>query len=129
MAAGKLTPALGAAIAQRIAAGAPLTDAARAEGIHPQTAKGWQRRGREESTGIYSDFAAAVDQARADAADRPEPVTQDEFRRRLEDAVRAGSVNAMSLWARLYHDADEAPEEPSTMVDLLAERRKRRGAT
>jgi hypothetical protein len=126
MAASKLSVAMTADIAARMAAGAPLTDAARAAGVHPQTVRRWLARGRRDSEGAFAEFAAAVERARVASSERQAPVTQDEFRQRLEEAVRAGSVNAMALWARLYlRDDDGEAVEPASMIDLLAERRRR----
>lgn len=61
----KLTPELHDEFVRRIKAGAFATTAALACGISRDTWQRWQRRGREESEGIYRDLVTAVDEASA----------------------------------------------------------------
>jgi hypothetical protein len=95
-------------------------------GVHPSTVKGWITRGRREGEGPHADFARDLATSREVARARPGALTEDEFRDRLEESVRAGSVSAMTLWAKLFHrDADTEAERPRSMVDELARRRMR----
>ena len=111
-----------------VAAGASLPDAARAASVHPSTLKSWITRGRREGSGEYADFAAEVEAARARHQGLEPPVSEAEFRQRVEAAVRAGSVQAMTLWARLWHSAEQPAEGPRSKIDELADRRRDRGA-
>jgi transposase-like protein len=122
---GKCTPEVRADIASRVEAGASLSDAARATGVHPSTAKTWITRGRKEEIGTYTEFVAEVEAARARHAEQPAPMTREEFQRRLDEAVRAGSVTAMKLWSDRDTQRKDEPVPTSKIADL-AERRRRR---
>lgn len=129
MAASKFTPEARGALLERFAAGLSLPDAARAAGINEKTLKGWLTRGRHESAGDYAVFAEAVGTARADAEQRPGPMTAEEFQAKLDDAVRAGSVQAMKLWdERERRHRDDKTEAPRSKIASLAEARTRRAS-
>ena len=125
MAESKFTAPTRAEFVARTEAGASLVDAARALGIRASTVKGWVTRGRQEDAGPYAEFVRKVEAARRRATTE-QPMTGDEFQRRLDAAVRSGSVTAMKLWAELdrARRAEDAEPEPSKIADL-AERRRR----
>lgn len=106
-----MTPELTAAVAARVELGASFRDAAQAAGVSPETARGWLRRGRNNPDGDCGDFARAIDAAREAAAKRPEPMSEAEFREHLEAAIRAGSTQAMKLWANTYLKSEEGGED------------------
>jgi hypothetical protein len=110
------------AIAARVEAGVSLRDAALAEDARPETVRSWLRRGRTEQDGPYAEFAASLERARERALSGPEPMTVEEFRRRLEQAIERGSVQAMKLWAELYGGAQDEPAGELAWID---ERRRR----
>jgi len=126
MSASRFTPAVRGDLVARAAAGASLADASRAVGLRLNTVKAWISRGRREADGPYFAFVADLDAARRVASERPEPLTAEQFRGHLDDAVRAGSVAAMKLWSALY--LDDEPEEVTTddlsELDDLARRRR-----
>lgn len=113
-----------AEIVASVAAGASVADAARAAGTHPSTVKGWVTRGRREP-GPYAEFVADLDAAR-EGREPDGPMTADEFRGHLDSAVRAGSVQAMKLWADRFLRADERPEPAAGVISELAAHRRRR---
>jgi hypothetical protein len=104
----EFTPKTRAEILARVELGMSLSEAARAVGVPPATARGWLFRGRKAEAGAYREFADAVGKARADAdrarrvplgkaraeADRVDPASQVSLRQ----LVRAGSIRA----ARCY---------------------------
>lgn len=112
----KLTPEVRERILARLELGAAFADAALAAGVRPETARSWLTRGRKQASGIYADFAAAVEQARRSAQSRPAPMDAGEFRTHLEAAVRAGSVQAMKLWVETYSDSE--PPDARTLLGL-----------
>lgn len=124
----RFTPEIRGALLERFASGLSLPDAARAVGVNATTLKNWLTRGRKEDGTPHAAFAAAVDAARREAADRPEPMDRDELIRVVSQAARRGNVQAMKLRNEMLRD-DEAPdEEPAPNVgslDELAERRAR----
>jgi transposase-like protein len=120
MAASKFTPENRAVILAQLRTGGSLAGACREIGVRLKTAEGWLTRGRRENDGDYADFAQAVDEARA--AHERAGMTPDEFEGHLAKAVRAGSVQAMKLWAELHlkpggKDDDEAAK-PADPFDL-----------
>ena len=124
MSAPKFTAETRGEILGRVAAGVSLADASRASGVRADTVRDWIARGRREDLGPYSDFEAAVADARKQAEQAQGPMSVHEFREHLERSVRAGSVQAMKLWADQYLIPPEAlPELPSSAITRLAERR------
>ena len=86
-------------------------------------------RGRREDIGPYSDFAAAVSDARERAQQSPGQMSAHEWREHVERAVRAGSTSAMKLWAdRFLIPLEELPEMPVSAITRLAQRRNPDGA-
>jgi hypothetical protein len=131
MAASKFTPEARGALLERFAAGLSLPDAARAVGVNAKTLKGWLTRGRAEADGDYAVFAEAVNGARQAAEDRPEPMTVEEFQAKLDEAVRAGSVQAMKLWderERRRQEQSGARVHTKSKISSLAEARTRRAS-
>ena len=124
MSASKFTAEVRGGLIERTAAGVSLPDASRAVGIREATVKSWITRGHSESEGEYTEFVAALDAARAEAHDRPGPLTREEFDLRLSEAVRGGSVQAMKLWAELHLADEEPPKEPADEFDELKARRR-----
>lgn len=122
MASTKFTPEARAALLERFAAGLTVADAAAAEGLNRFTVRDWIAKGRRESSGPYTEFAAAVDDARREARERVEPMDHDELLRVVSEAARKGSVQAMKLrWEMICAErADEETAEP-TEEDALAE--------
>ena len=108
-----LTPETTARIAARVEVGVSFADAVQAAGLKLPTAKTWLARGRRESEGKYHEFAVAIEQARERAAERPDPMTEEEFCTHVESAIRGGSVQAMKLWSAIYArgGAEEADNE------------------
>lgn len=115
----RFTPTVRGDLVARAAAGASFADSCRALGLRQNTAKAWVSRGRRESEGPYAAFAADLDEARRVASERPEPLTAEQFRGHLDDAVRAGSIAGMRLWSALY--LDDPSEEVTTNDDPLSE--------
>lgn len=128
MAASKFTPEARGALLERFSAGLSLPEAARAVGVNEKTLKGWLTRGRREDIGAYGEFAVAVDAARADAEQRPAPMTAEEFQAKLDEAVRAGSVQAMKLWNDRESRQVEPPAKPASKIASLADARQRRAS-
>lgn len=124
----KFTPETRGALVERFSAGLSLPDAARAVGVNPSTLKGWLGRGNREAEGTYADFAVAVQEARGEAQDRPEPLTDTEFQRELDAAVRAGSVQAMKLWDERDRRGESEPRPAPSKIASLVEARKGRAA-
>lgn len=125
----RFTPETRGALIERFAAGMSVAESCRAIELSEKTAKNWLARGRKEKSGAYTDFVQAVERARADAAARPEPLTEDEHRRLVADVCRKGSVAALKLaWEMILEDrkpAEEADQEadPLAEIDELAQRR------
>ncbi len=130
MARSKFTPETRGAVIERFAIGMNLREISHAVELNEQTLRGWLTRGRKEEAGDYADFAAAVDNAKAEAAARPEPLTEDEHRRLVAEACRKGSVSAMKLaWEMILDDRkpsedEQEPVSPLAGVDELAQRRR-----
>ena len=59
-----ITPELVAEIAKLVRLGSPMGRAAEANGIPDATASDWFKRGRDQTGGLYHDFAEAITQAR-----------------------------------------------------------------
>lgn len=127
MAASKFTPEARGAILERVAAGVSLADASRAANLREKTVKQWITRGRRETSGEYSEFVDAVEQARSEAKGRPGPLTPEEFELRLSQAVRAGSVQAMKLWADLHRRTPDECDEPTAADEFDQIKETRRG--
>ncbi len=129
MARSKFNPETRGAVIERFSIGMNLREVAVAVDLSEQTLRGWLTRGRKAESGEYAAFARAVDDAKAEAAARPEPLTEDEHRRLVAEACRKGSVAALKLaWEMICADrnADEAEEteDPLAAIDELAERRR-----
>jgi transposase-like protein len=125
----KFTPEARAEVVGYVGAGASIPDAARAAGVGVDTLKRWLARGRREDLGPYSDFEAAVADARKQARLAPDPMSPSEFREHLERAVRAGSVQAMKLWADQFLIPPElAPGLPPSAIARLVQRRANPGS-
>ena len=60
-----LTPALQDQIAGYVNAGSPIPLACKAAGVSWNTAKEWMKRGKREEDGIYCEFFAAMERAKA----------------------------------------------------------------
>lgn len=123
----RFTPENRGALLERFAAGLSLPDAAMAVGVNTTTLKNWLARGRKENGTPHAEFAAAVDAARQEARERPEPMDREELIRVVSEAARRGNVQAMKLRNEMLRD-DEVAEEPKSAVgslDELAERRAR----
>jgi transposase-like protein len=119
----KFTAETRATIVGHVAAGASLADAARRAGVREKTLTGWLARGRRDDLGPFAVFAADVADARKRAQQPPGPMTPAEFREHLERAVRAGSVQAMRLWADQYLLPPEAaPDVPTSAIARLVHR-------
>lgn len=113
----------------RLAAGGSLVDACGELGLSEATVKGWLTRGRRETSGEYSAFAVAVEQARQVWASRPEAMTEAELAVAVSERAREGVVSAMELrWKMLTKPADEQAQpvagDPLAEVDELARRRQ-----
>jgi hypothetical protein len=121
MPASKFDAATCASIAERVRVGVSLADAARAESVDPRTVRGWIQRGRQELKGDYTDFAVAVEAARAEAEEAASaPMTEPQVREVLEDQIRGGSLRALEVWFREY-GREEPPAEPSGIDALDSE--------
>jgi hypothetical protein len=121
----KFTDETRATVLGYVAAGASLADAARRAGVREKTLTGWLARGRREDLGPFAAFAADVADARRRAQQSPGPMSPSEFREHLERAVRAGSVQAMKLWAEQYLiPLEAAPGLPASAIARLVERRR-----
>jgi hypothetical protein len=89
----------------------------------------WITKGHKAESGLYHDFAAAVEAARAEAKARPEPMDEAELLHVVSEAARKGSTAAMKLrWEMIcaYREPAEAEEpqaDPLAAVDELAARR------
>lgn len=116
------TPGTRAVAIDRVRNGATLVEAARAAGIAGTTLKGWITRGNAEDLGPFRDFAAAIADARVEAQEVPPPMTDEQFRARLERSIRNGSVQAMKLWATIYATpAEPVEEKPVSAIARLAD--------
>jgi transposase-like protein len=112
-----------AVVLDKVGAGASIPEAARAAGVGTDTLKRWLTRGRREDIGPFSDFEAAVVEAREAVRQAPAPMSPEEFRQHLDRSVRAGSVQAMKLWADRFLVADDpVVEQPVSAITRLAQR-------
>ena len=124
----KFTPENRGALLERFAAGVSQADACRVVGVREPTLKMWLTKGRKGQE-PYADFAAAVDKARQEVKDRPEPMDEEELFRVVSETARKGSVQAMKLrWEMIC--ASRKPAEPEVpqadplgQADELAARR------
>ncbi len=114
-----------------VRAGATLETACAQASISVHTARAWARKGRKDAEGRYAQFAADL----AAARERPARLESaemgwDEFEAHLAKAVRAGSVQAMRLFASLHRPDGEAAVEGDEFArfDELATRRQGRVA-
>lgn len=118
--ASKFTPETRGAVIERTAAGVSLPDIASAIEVRLPTLKSWLTRGRREEAGEYHDFAQAVDSAREEAKNRPEPMDEDELLRVVSEAARKGSVSAMKLrWEMILADREPQEAETDTPEDFF----------
>jgi transposase-like protein len=112
-------------------AGATVEDAAREHGVGPRTVARWLARGREEPGSRFGGFTIAYDaaQERRRGVGRGR-MTSEEFHDHLDQAVRAGSIQAMKLWAELHlvdrEEAAQGDDDPLVEVDEIARRRRQR---
>ncbi len=129
--ASKFTPEIRGALIERFAGGATVEEAARAADLSTKTLKRWLTRGRRED-GEFAEFTAAVENAREQARNRPDPMTPEEHRLVVSESARNGSVQAMKLyWEMICADrdedaAEEAPTDPLEALDELAAKRAAR---
>ncbi len=114
-----------------VRAGATLDAAAAQASVSVHTARDWARKGRGEPEGRYGRFAADL----AAARERPACLESSEmdwaeFESHLAKAVRAGSVQAMRVYASLHRPDGVAEVEGDEFArfDELATRRRVRGA-
>jgi hypothetical protein len=130
MAASKFTPEIRGALIERFAADCSLPDAANAVELNEKTLRGWLTRGRKDEVGPYSDFAKAVDEAKEEARNRPDPMDEDELRLVVSESARKGNTQAMKLlWEILRTDrGDDADEEPADPLDALEDELSQRRA-
>jgi len=112
-------------IAARIELGVSLQDAAVAEDVSPHTARSWLQRGRREQSGIYNDFAAAVERARERSQAAAAPMDREELKIVVAEAARAGSVTAAKLCWEILRAEPGEDADPLAGFDELAARRQR----
>jgi transposase len=129
--ASKFTPEMRGALIERFAVGCTVADAASAVGVSEMTVKRWLARGRREKGTEYSQFTDAVDRAREEVKNRPEPMDAEELARVVSTAARKGNTQAMKLrWEMIRADRDEdqdqEPADPIDELDELAARREQR---
>lgn len=120
MAATKFTADNRAAALDLFSDGLTNADVARGIGVSAPTLKGWITRGRKEPEGDYSDFAAAVEVARALAEEAELPLDEDELKLHVAKAARKGSVAAMKLaWEIIRASTDPKGEGSGDPLDAL----------
>lgn len=116
-------------VLEGIRAGASVADAAREAGLSPRTVQRWLACGRREQAGEHRGFAEAVEKVWAARGLPPSDgaMGEEEFRRRVSEAARAGSVPAMKLyWVMLLADRERRAPTSLDEFDELARRRARR---
>lgn len=119
--ASKFTPQIRGGILERISAGASIEDACREVGLSTRTFKKWKAKAKAGDV-EYAEFFTAVEQARRDVQDRPDPMDEDELLRVVSKAARAGSVQAMKLrWEMLCaaRNPEGEEDEPADPLDEL----------
>lgn len=123
----KFTPSTRGALIERFAAGCTIRDAAKASEISEKTLKTWLAQGRRDTEGPFAEFVEAVEAARQEAHDRPEPMDADELARVVSHSARKGNTSAMKLrWEMILADrrpTEEEAEDPLADIDELAARR------
>lgn len=97
MATKRFTPEITEGLLDLLRDGLTLADASREVEVAEKTVKNWITRGRKEEEGEYADFAAAVDKARQEHAEREQPLTEEELMLVASRAAKKGSVAAMKL--------------------------------
>lgn len=125
---------LEAGLVASVRAGLTLEDAALKAGVSVNTARGWAREGRKRPDGRFAGFAAVLDAAprrspSGHSAAGDSPMAWVEFETHLAAAVRAGSTQAMRLYADLHRaTAEERPKasDALTALDELAAARRSR---
>jgi hypothetical protein len=123
MAATKFTAEVEAALIDLIGDGLSLADAARQVEVSQKTVRNYLSRGRNDPDGKYGAFAAAVDGAKADAAEKEEPIDREELMLLLSRAARKGSVQAMKLLDEIHvrearaADGESEPADPFDALD------------
>lgn len=136
MAATKFTPEIESALIDLIADGLSLADAARQVEVSEKTARNYLSKGRKDPDSRYGKFAAAVDGARADAAEREEPVDREELMLLLSRAARKGSVQAMQRLDDIFRreagsddpeESDDPFEKLGGPIDLAEVRKRKAG--
>ena len=129
MSTSKFTPEVREGLIERTAAGVSLADACRAAGVREATVKSWLTRGRRERSGEYAEFVSAIEQARAAASSRPEPMEGGSQAAVVSEMARKGSVQAAKLrWEMLRAREGQAEHQPPDEFDELREARRRRHA-
>lgn len=114
-----------------VRAGATLDAAAAQASVSVHTVRDWARKGRKEPGGRYAEFATDLAAARGRPARlESSEMDWDEFEAHLAKAVRAGSVQAMRVFASLHRPDAEAGAQADGFArfDELATRRRGRGA-
>jgi transposase-like protein len=92
-------------VAAAMRSGVSLEAAAEAEGVAATTVRGWLRRGRRESDGLFAEFVRAAQPP----ADGEGPMTVEEAEAHLVSVIREKrSVTAIVAWLRL-HGQDQMP--------------------
>ncbi|HVA03484.1 MAG TPA: hypothetical protein VMU64_07000 [Acidimicrobiales bacterium] len=117
-------------LAELVAAGASFDSACDSVGVSPNTGRSWLRKGRRDPDGRYGALAAAIDACRAAqvvALDGGAAMTLEEWEVHLAEAIRAGSVPAMKLYAETHRESEPARVDPFAEFDELAQRRKDKG--
>ncbi|MEK6328259.1 MAG: hypothetical protein AABM66_12170 [Actinomycetota bacterium] len=120
-------------VLEAIRAGCSAADAAFDAGCSARTIERWVARGRSAPDGPYGEFAAAVDELRAERA-LPTPAEREamdaeELLRVASGIARRGNVQALRLvWEILRARKARGQAEPDTLaaLDELAARRGRR---
>jgi hypothetical protein len=113
-----------------VRAGVTLDAACRQAGVSTHTAQNWAKRGRKEPDGRYGGFARDLGAARVPAPPAQEDMSWAEFEACLAKAIRAGSVQAMRVYASIHRpgEGSEQPAKPDAFAeaDQLAQRRANR---
>jgi transposase-like protein len=121
---------------EAVKAGATVAEGCRKLDISPHTVRSWLANGRRDREGRYGEFAGAIDAAKRSKhavvpASPSDGLSREEWERLLAEAVRAGSVPAMKLWADTHPvDGQAGPVDPLAFLDqLVQQRRQQDGAT
>jgi hypothetical protein len=107
-------------VLEAVRGGATVDEAAKLAEIPVKTVHSWATRGRKDAEGRYGAFARDLDATRAarrlpTSADRG-ALTREEWEACVAQAVRAGNVQAMKLWADT-HGAEGDGDDPFAEFD------------